>query len=201
MPSVNNKAVFAIVLAAGAAKRFGSAKQLATLNDVPLVRRTCELAVQTCGARSILVTGHAWQAVAGAAGPWPGYLVVNEQYERGIGWSIALGTRVVQHLADAIVILLADQPLLEAADLERLITAWGGGEQEIIASAYADIRGAPTLFARGCFPRLASLSGDQGARSLFDDPDFHLRDIECEAAATDIDTVADLNRLGRNARN
>lgn len=199
MASVNNKSVFAIVLAAGSASRFGSAKQLATLNDKPLVRHASELAIHCCGARSLLVTGYAWQAVAAACLPWPGFLVMNEQYAHGIGSSLALAVRAVQRVADAVVVLLADQPLISASHTDRLIAAWGGGEQEIIASAYSGILGAPALFARDCFPRLAALSGDQGARSLFEDPRFRVRAIEFAAAAIDIDTVADLSRLERNA--
>ncbi|MDH4126685.1 MAG: NTP transferase domain-containing protein, partial [Gammaproteobacteria bacterium] len=92
-----------------------------------------------------------------------------------------------------------DQPLISAAHVNKLIAAWSGDEHEIIASAYAGTRGAPALFARGCFPRLESLCADQGARSLFDEPGFKLRAVECEAAAVDIDTIADLTRLERNA--
>jgi CTP:molybdopterin cytidylyltransferase MocA len=87
VPSVINKSVFAIVLAAGSASRFGAVKQLATLNDMPLVRYAARLAIDTCGARSVLVAGHEWLAVSDACDPWPGYLVVNEQHRDGIGSS------------------------------------------------------------------------------------------------------------------
>jgi len=197
--SVNNKSVFAIVLAAGSASRFGSAKQLAMLNGMPLVGYASRLATQTCGSRSVLVAGHQWRAVADACTPWAGYLVVNELHQHGIGSSLAIAVRAIRHAADAVVVMLADQPLISAAHVNKLIAAWSGDEHEIIASAYAGTRGAPALFARGCFPRLESLCADQGARSLFDEPGFKLRAVECEAAAVDIDTIADLTRLERNA--
>jgi CTP:molybdopterin cytidylyltransferase MocA len=200
VPSVINKSVFAIVLAAGSASRFGAVKQLAILNDMPLVRYAARLAIDTCGARSVLVTGHEWRAVSDACGPWPGYLVVNEQHGDGIGSSLAIAARVIQHVADAILVILADQPLISPSHIQKLVDAWSGDEHEIIASAYAGIRGAPTLFAHGSFARLASLTGDQGARVLFDDPDSVLRSIDCDDAAVDIDTMDDLTRLERNAR-
>ena len=190
-----------MLLAAGSASRFGAVKQLATLNGRPLVQYPARLASDTCGARSVLVAGHAWRAVTDACAPWPGYLVVNERYQDGIASSLALAIRAIRHTADAALVMLADQPLISRAHIDKLIAAWSGTENEIIASAYAGIRGAPALFARGTFARLASLTGDQGARALFDDPDFVVRCIDCEDAAVDIDTMADLNQLERNAHN
>jgi molybdenum cofactor cytidylyltransferase len=200
VPSVNNKSVFAIVLAAGSASRFGSVKQLALLEDMPMVRHAGNLAIESCGARSVLVTGHEWHAVANACAFWPGYLVVNEHYRDGIGSSLATATRAIRHAADAIVVLLADQPMITAHHIDRLLAAWSGRENEIVATAYAGVRGAPTLFAAACFPQLASLKGDRGARALFDNPGIVLREIECEDAAIDIDTEAELRTLERNAR-
>lgn len=200
VPSVNNKSVFAIVLAAGSATRFGKVKQLAALNGIPMVRYAGRLAIGACDSRSVLVTGHEWRAVADACAPWPGYLLVNEHYSNGIGSSLAVATRAIQHVADAIVVLLADQPLISPAHVNSLIAAWSGDDCEIVASAYAGTRGVPALFARGAFKSLAALTGDQGARALFDDPRFAVRDIACEDAAIDIDTVADLRTLERNAR-
>jgi molybdenum cofactor cytidylyltransferase len=200
VPSVNNKSVFAIVLAAGSASRFGSLKQLALFNGIPMVRHAGDLAIESCGGHCILVTGHEWRAVTESCAPWPGYLLVNEHYRNGIGSSLAAATRAIQHAADAIIVVLADQPMITSAHIKRLIATWSGAENEIVATAYAGVRGAPTLFAAACFPRLASLEGDRGARALFDDPGFVLREIECEDAAIDIDTEAELRTLERNAR-
>jgi len=200
MPATNNKSVFAVVLAAGSATRFGSTKQLAELNGTAMVRRACELAASVCGARHVLVAGHEWQAVVEACSPMNGFFLVNEQYSEGIGTSLAAAARVIGHAADALIVLLADQPRISAAHLQALIAAWRGGANEIVASAYAGTLGAPALFARGTFDKLFTLRGDQGARALFGDSRFSLRSIEYDAAAVDIDTVADLASLGHSVR-
>lgn len=200
MPSVNNKSIFAIVLAAGAASRFGATKQLAELDGVALVRRASSLAAECCGPRSVLVAGHEWGAVLNACAPLPGFLVINEQHRSGMGSSIAVAVRAVRHAADAIIVLLADQPLISAAHIANLVNTWSGNDMDIVATHYAGTNGAPALFGRGCFARLAELCGDQGARVLFSDPSFTVRPVVFEDAAIDIDTPPDLVRLARNAR-
>jgi molybdenum cofactor cytidylyltransferase len=200
MSTSAQQSVFAIMLAAGAASRFGSTKQLAKLHGVPLVRHACMLANSCCQARSVLVAGHDWRAVADACAPLPGYLIVNDNYASGIASSIALAVTAVRHAAHAVLVLLADQPMISVTHLQALMAAWSGDEQEIVATSYAGVSGAPALFARGCFDSLAALRGDQGARALFGDARFTVREIAYEAAAIDIDTVDDLLRLERNAR-
>lgn len=197
----NSNSVYAIVLAAGSATRFGSSKQLAEWNGETLVRRATALATKACGSRSILVAGHNWNAVCGACKPMSGYFVINEKYQAGIGTSLALAVRSIRHVAAAIVVVLADQPLVTAEHLSTLIDRWSGDEREIVASAYANSSGVPALFASGCFDKLSGLAGDQGARQLLNDPAFNVHHVEFDAAATDIDTPADLASLSSIAHN
>lgn len=187
-----DKAVFAAVLAAGASRRFGSNKQVELLGSRPLVRRAADLARETCGNRSILVTGYESAIVAAAAGGGAQFLVVNERYADGIGGSIALAANSVAHVADALLLLFADQPLVTASHLRALIDRWSGADAEIVATGFSGTTGPPVLFPRGTFAALGKLSGDRGARSVLRDPAFDVRVIPCEAAAIDIDTPADL---------
>lgn len=93
------------------------------------------------------------------------------------------------------LLLLADQPLITSQHLHGLINAWSGNTAEIVASAYSGTVGPPILFGSDAFPHLSRLSGDIGARALLDDPTFEITSVPFEAAATDIDTPADLNSL------
>lgn len=194
-----DSAVYAIILAAGSATRFGSSKQLAEWNGEKLVRRAAAVATQTCGAQTLLVVGHDWQAVHSACQPLCGCFVINDQHAAGIGSSLALAVRSIRQVADAVVVLLADQPLVTAEHLAALIERWSGDAREIVATAYADTSGVPALFASGTFDKLSALCGDQGARKLLLDPEFVVQQVEFEAAAIDIDTVADLASLSHNA--
>lgn len=193
--SPGDKTLFALVLAAGRGERFGGTKQLVEVDGRTLVARAARLARRTCGDRSVLVTGHDWQTVAGAAGDACRFLIVNENYRRGLGTSIAAGVSAVQQAADAVLLLLADQPLVTGEHLEALRAHWSGDDKEIVASGYAGTRGPPVILPCGTFDDLVRLDGDRGANPLFDDPRFTVRTLPFEPAALDLDTPADLRSL------
>ena len=190
-----DRAVFAAVLAAGRSQRFGRSKQLEAIDGKPLVRHAAELAREACGDRSILVAGHRCWTVAQAAGTATQYLIVNDRYDEGLGSSIALVAGTLSHVADAVLLLFADQPLVKVQHLRAMIDRWGGGDNEIVATAFAGTVGPPVLFPRGAFGALGRLGGDRGAKSVLEDPAFDVTAVACEDAAIDIDTPADLARI------
>ena len=193
--TIQKPTLFAAVLAAGESQRFGRSKMLESLQDETLVRRTTRLAREVCGNRSILVVGHEGTAVYSAAGDAPQFVIVNDRYEEGIGGSIALAAKAVSHAADALLLLLADQPLVTAEHLRALVSGWGGADDAIVATAFSGTMGPPVLFPRAVFPALGELSGDQGAKTLLQSSRFDVRTIPFEDAAIDIDTPADLDKL------
>lgn len=160
-----------------------------------MVSRAVEVATGACGDCTIVVVGHRSAAVASACEGLPGFIVVNEDYTDGIGASIATAVNSIRHLADAILITLADQPLVTAEHLKALIDAWSGASDEIVATAFSATNGPPVLFASACFDALAGLDGDNGGRHLFSDARFGLKTIDFEAASIDIDTPEDLRRI------
>lgn len=162
---------------------------------MPLVRRAVELATGICGERVLLVVGHDWHSVVAACHPCPGFLSRNDGYESGLGTSISHAVRSIQHVAGAVILLFADQPLINAEHVRAIRNAWDGTDLEIVATSYAGTSGPPVLFARGCFGDLVRLKGDQGARTLLHDDRYAVTTLNFEDAAFDIDTVEDLERL------
>ena len=195
MHSPSNKQVFAIVLAAGTATRFGSTKQLQEHGGKSLVRRALDLAEALCDERSILVVGHDWPAVYAACQPLAGFLLCNDRPDAGIGRSISQAIRSLPPTADAVLILLADQAMISTQHLESILGTWSGADGEIVATAFAGTEGPPVLFTRSCFAALAELDGDQGARELLRDDRFAVKTLTFEEAAVDIDTPRDLLKL------
>ena len=187
--------VFAIVLAAGAASRFGSTKQLSEYQGTTLVRRATELAIDVCGEHMLLVVGHDRQAVVAACQPLSGFLLVNDHFDNGLGVSISQALRSIRHAAGAVILLLADQPLVTADHLRAIQNAWTGDEHEIVATSYANTTGPPVLFSRACFDDLMQLKGDQGGRALLHDNRYAVTTLNFEPAAIDVDTPQDLERL------
>jgi molybdenum cofactor cytidylyltransferase len=187
--------VFAIILAAGEGRRFGSTKQLAEYGGQTLVRRAVRLAEDVCGDRSILVVGNDWKRVLAACDRQRGFFVRNDKYESGIASSIVCGVRSIVRSADAVLLMMADQPLITAEHLNSLIRRWREAPEKIVASEYSGVRGPPVIFPALCFESLTKLEGDQGARSILMDSRYQVTGIDCDAAAIDIDTPGDLSVL------
>lgn len=197
MPSdaLHSPGLFAIVLAAGAAERFGSTKQLAQYRGETLVRHAVGLAQQVCGPRSVLVCGADWQRVFSSCGHLAGFMVRNERYRDGMSSSIAAGVRAVAGAAEAVMLLLTDQPLITGEHLRDLQRHWCRNPDTIVATGYSDITGPPVIFPAAFFSELTTLEGDAGARKLLQANRERVRRIAFEPAAVDIDRPADLDLL------
>ena len=187
--------VIALVLAAGRAKRFGRTKQLEAIDGIPLVRRVVDIARQACRDNVVLVAGHDWQSVAAAAGDAARFLVLNDRFEDGLGTSLATAVRATSKAAGALLVLLADQPLITVRHMQDLIDAWRCHSDDIVATRYADTEGPPVIFPPAAFADLAALTGDRGAKAVIRSGRYPVRTIHLEEAAADIDTPDDLNDL------
>ena len=185
--------LYAVVLAAGSGSRFGSAKQLEKFDGQPLVTRAVRLAEALCKDRTLLVTGNEWQAVAAAAAPLQGFLVVNPDYESGLSTSVRAGISAIRDVAAAALILLADQPLITLDHLAALESAWRNDPDRIIASAYRGTSGPPAIFPATCYDALLQLEGDRGAKAIIQANGNRVGFIEFEPAGFDVDRPVDLD--------
>ena len=191
---MKGKSVFAVVLAAGQSSRFGKTKQLENYRGVPLVTRSVRLGEAVCGPNTVLVAGNDWQRVTDICAQLAGFFVVNPRFADGLASSIECGIRSVAEVADAVMLLLADQPLITSAHLQVLVDTWQSSPESMVASAYAGTTGPPVIFPRRDFADLMRLSGDRGARSMIDANSERVKMIAFEPAALDIDRQSDLER-------
>ncbi len=191
--------LFALVLAAGLSERFGAVKQLARYRGQPLAARALRIAESVCGNRTVLVTGHHGAAVHAACAPIAGFLVHNSDYRQGLASSIAHGVAALRHAADGVLLLLADQPLIDQQHLTRLAERWSAAPERIVATAYAGKSGVPVIFPQRLFDDLCNLTGDTGAQPLLRRCGSDVVTVHCEAAATDIDRPEDLAKLSTEA--
>lgn len=184
----------AIVLAAGAATRFGAPKQLALLNGRPLIHHAIERALEAADA-AIVVLGAGAADVSKALPTGKVCAVVNDHWREGLASSIRTGIAQLPGPCEGVLLLLADQPCLTRQSLHRLVEAWQSQPAQIVASRYAGIIGAPCIFPQWCFAELQALRADQGARSLLHRHLEKVTGVAHPEAAIDIDSTADLAGL------
>lgn len=178
-----------VLPAAGAAARFGSAKQIVDIDGVAMVRR-CALNAIGTGARGVVVTG-AWRDdVESALRDLDLTVLHNANWEKGLGTSIACAIEVVAIDPDieAVIVLLADQPLVSGDDLRELISQHRLQPDRIVAASANGTITPPCLFPRAYFAELRRLHDDRGARTLIDRHCDRLVVVPMANAAVDIDT-------------
>lgn len=117
--------VGAVLLAAGAGSRLGGKpKALLELGGVPLVMRQL-IALSGAGVDEVVVVlGHHAPAIEAAIGQFPITLVRNPAPDEGQASSVRLGLRALSPRLDAVIVALADQPLIDAQDITALISAF-----------------------------------------------------------------------------
>jgi CTP:molybdopterin cytidylyltransferase MocA len=186
--------VAGVLLAAGEGSRFGRPKALVELNGQTLAERGVGL-LRAGGADPILV-------VTGAvAVKLDRTLVVdNPHWRTGMGSSLRAALQALTETSPdigAVVVALADQPLVGSEAVARLIAAHRDGASVAVA-AYDGRPRNPVLLAREHWPEvIATATGDQGARAFLRARPELVTLVECgdTGRPDDVDTPADLARI------
>lgn len=186
--------VAGVLLAAGEGSRLGRPKALVELGGQTLAERGVAL-LRAGGADPVLVvTGAVALTMATAR------TVHNPNWRTGMGSSLAVGLRALASEdcaaedCAAAVIALADQPLVGAEAVRRLIAAYRGGATVAVA-AYDGKPRNPVLIAREHWGSVLALAtGDTGARPFLRAHPELVRLVECGDTGSpyDVDTPEDL---------
>ena len=196
-------AVAGVLLAAGQGSRFGRPKALVELDGRTLAERGVTM-LRAGGADPILVVTGAAQV--DLSPDHQARTVYNGEWRTGMGSSLRAGLRALAELevgreagpeVGAAVVALADQPLVGAEAVGRLIAAYRAGAGVAVASYGGQPRN-PVLLAREHWPEvIAMATGDQGARAFLRARPELVTLVECgdTGRPDDIDTPADLERI------
>lgn len=158
-----------IVLAAGLSSRFGDPNKLcALIGDVPVIRRVVVTALEAGLADLIVVTGNDRDQIAHALDGLAVRLVHNDDWQNGMGTSIAAGTASLDADVDGAFIIPGDMPFLKPAMFETLTRVFQQNQFQAIVFP-ATISGEqrnPVLWPRPYFSKLCELSGHEGAKQI-----------------------------------
>jgi molybdenum cofactor cytidylyltransferase len=184
-----------VLLAAGRSRRLGVAKQLLEISGEPLVRRAARLALTTSPLDAVVVTGDHAKTVEEALRGLAVRCVAAEDFDEGMGRSLAAGLRYIDPACAAALVVLCDQPALTAEHLARLVEAWEAVPSSAAASGYAGTVGVPAVLPRAWFPRLMSTRGDRGARDLLREHAAEVRIVPDDLLDVDVDRPEEMTDL------
>jgi nicotine blue oxidoreductase len=142
--------IAAVVLAAGAATRFGGPKQQLLLPRV--LERLAASPVD-----EVVVVAGAYGLEAEDA-----RVVECPEWERGRGASLRCGLAALGAEVQAAVVCLADGPNLAPESVARVLAAWREGAGAIVAASYAGNRGHPVVVSRRAWAAVP----DEGLHAL-----------------------------------
>ena len=176
----------------------GEPKQLLTFHGEPLLRTAAQAAIDASCDPVILVLGAHAERILPLLQGLPVRIANNPQWAAGMGASIHVGlAEVLQHAPNvaALLIVLCDQPLVSAGDLQELIRMHRESGKSLVAAFYAETVGPPVLIGRDHFPDLAALPEGVGAKALLTRFPAELATVPMPHAAVDVDTPTDYARL------
>jgi molybdenum cofactor cytidylyltransferase len=193
----------AVILAAGESSRFGGPKQLVEFRGKSLIRRITDSAIEAGCSPIVVVIGSDGEKVFRELEGTNVTNIENKSWQQGMGSSIRAGIRHLVENAtdiDAAILLVCDQPAVDAQAIVRLIRLRKTTKKEIIASSYANTLGVPALFARSFFCELLSLGDRVGAKSIILRNRERVVQVPFPEGKIDIDSWSDYEILRSSVR-
>ena len=186
-----------IILAAGESSRLGYPKQIAKYKEKTLLQLAIDAANDANVDKRVLVLGanrdEIKKTFLGASIP----NIPNPHYQKGMSSSIKVGLEYMLKIdkPDQVIIMLCDQPFVDAKILNKLIATQKKESKGIIACSYSKTVGVPILFGSAYFKELMALTGDEGAKNIVLAHEDDLATVAFPKGKVDIDTEEDLRDL------
>ena len=187
-----------IILAAGRSARLGSPKQLLSYRGKTLLQHTIDTALESQASPILVVLGSGKDAIKKELEQKQVFILENSSWESGMASSISCGITNLQELAPeskAVILMVCDQPFVDAKLLNNLITKHKDTRQSIVASSYANTLGTPALFHQSLFSELLVLEGESGAKSLIKKYSLQTGFVSFDQGSIDIDTRENYRNL------
>jgi molybdenum cofactor cytidylyltransferase len=159
--------VTAVVLAAGQGSRMGEAKQLLPWGETTVLGQTLQnvqgSAVHSC----LVVSGYEAEAVEAAAKVEGIPVVHNPGFAEGeMLSSLQVAVRELEERCAAVLVMLADQPMVGPETLDQILAAFWQGRGDLVAPVFGGQRGNPVLIGRRYFEELLALPVGAAPRDL-----------------------------------
>lgn len=130
-------------------------------------------------------------------------LVTNPERDAGLSSSMRVGARELPDGTEVVLVALADEPLVEASTIRKLIDVFEAVEARVVYPTFEGVQGHPVLWDPTLAAELAAVEGDRGAKSLLERYRDEARAVPVNdpGVCFDIDTPEDYARARELLRN
>ena len=203
--------VSAVLLAAGMSTRMGQNKLLLNFREKPLIVHAVDTLLASDIDEVIVVLGHEIEKVRDqlersiglankAASGKPVRLSQNPDYQNGLSTSVRTGVVAVSRQANGIMIYLADQPLLEPEDVNRIVAGFAAAKEvnkSIVVPFFRGERGNPVILDASLRDSILGIVGDVGCKGVIKrySEKVYAIEMENDHVVRDVDDVQAYERL------
>lgn len=186
-----------ILLAAGSSSRLGRPKQLINYQGKTLIKKVIEEAKKSKADCLVVVLGSNPELIQTGFDTTSTPFIINLDWQNGMSSSMQAGLRFLmeKEVIDQVVLMLCDQPFIDASLLDQLITEKTTSGKGIVAAAYSNTLGVPALFDRHYFEELLQLTGPEGAKKVIFKHQAEVHALDFPLGAVDLDTEEDVNQF------
>ena len=192
--------ITAIVPAAGHSSRMGQNKLLMPFAGKSLIERAVDTLMTSGVDEIVVVLGHEANLVRSRLEGKSVHFVDNPDYRAGLSTSVRAGMEAAPKGADAMMIYLADQPLLEADEVRRLVLAFAEAKRagkSIVVPFFCNKRGNPVILDASYREMVLDVVGDAGCRRIIKRHPEQVFAVQMETdhVVRDVDTPEDFESL------
>lgn len=183
-----------VLMAAGNCVRFGKNKLLSTIDNKSII----DIALDNIPQQKLysVVVVSQYDSIIKKAKEHNFLTIKNNHPDLGISYTIKLGLSITKD-CDAILFMVADQPMLKKSTVENMIDFYQSHANDIISLSFNKKRGNPCIFPKRFYNQLESLVGDIGGNVIIKEhyDCTKLFEADNQNELFDIDTKNDLDNL------
>jgi CTP:molybdopterin cytidylyltransferase MocA len=185
--------VTAIILGAGESSRMGRPKLLLPFGDSTVIGTVINHVLASSVEKTIVVLGSNFDLHREVIKDYPVEIVNNTRYPEGMFSSVKCGLEAVPDTTDAVMVLLGDQPMIQAEEMDQLIESYRDSEKEIAIASHGNKRGHPIIFGRKFISEITGYPGEASLRDLLQKHPSEILEIKTgnDRILRDIDTEND----------
>jgi molybdenum cofactor cytidylyltransferase len=190
----------AIVLAAGMSTRMGQNKLLLDFKGKSLIVHAVDTLLASEIDEVVVVLGNEADKLREKLRGRQVRMVVNPDFREGLSTSVRAGVSALSRQASGIMIYLADQPLLEPADVNRILQEFAHAKEvgkSIVVPFFDGQRGNPVLLDSSFREAILGVVGDVGCKGVIRrHPDkVFVVEMENDHVIRDVDNIEEYTQI------